>query len=495
MPQRLGEKVLVIVMPVMFTWAVILNLATSLAAGPDAALRPLLVGAVVALAVFGVCLALTRHWSVASLFAAGLILFSGRQTLAGLAMLTLAAWLLAVSWLRRKRGSRATAWPVPRFIARAAAIFSIALVAVAGWNFVAAVRAGEPTWSEPTFQGRGVGGPSVYVLLLDGYPRNDTLKDTFGIDNSGFTDELERLGFDISSNARANYNKTWLTLASMFNGTYVDRMLADSRVPTEPALQVRWLSSMIERAAILDAFRDRGYAIKTVPTSFTTTRLSSADEVASPGGLSEVEARLISLSPWSQIAREPVLDFLTSQVARSVSRSLELTTEFARDAQRQPQLVFTHVHSPHTPFVLHPEGSPPPSLPACAPTLCSLWSATSEEMGLTLNEFTAALAPQLEELNRQVLMTIEQIVELDPGAIVVVMSDHGMRYSFADIDEHFRILLAARMPEGDALFPEDESPINVLRAILGRVGEDLSTVGYERWNADWIRMLDMARAE
>ena len=71
----------------------------------------------------------------------------------------------------------------------------------------------------------------MYVILLDGYPRADTLQETFGIDNTAFTADLEDRGFTVSDGARANYNKTWLTLASMFNGSYVDRMLVDGQVP------------------------------------------------------------------------------------------------------------------------------------------------------------------------------------------------------------------------------------------------------------------------
>ncbi len=96
--------------------------------------------------------------------------------------------------------------------------------------------------------------------------------------------------------------------------------------------------------------------IRTVPTPFTSTSLTSADEVADVGGLTEVEAQLISLSPWAQIFREPVLEFLLWQQVEVIHRSLTLTGEMAQGSGDQPQLVYNHVHSPHTPFVLHPPG-------------------------------------------------------------------------------------------------------------------------------------------
>lgn len=495
MSRVLGERLIAVLQPVMFTWAAIINLATSLAADPDAAFRSLAVGALIALAAFGLSLLLTRSWTLATLLASGFMLFTVRQTLAGLAMLTFAVWWLLVLLVRRYTGRRAPNWALPQFIARATGIFSIALVAVAGWGFASAVSAGQPEWNPPSYSADGSGGPNVYVILLDGYPRADTLQETFGIDNTEFTADLEDRGFTVSDGARANYNKTWLTLASMFNGSYVDRMLIDGRVPEEAPIQVRWLAGMIERAAMLDAFRDRGYLIRTVPTPFTSTALTSADEIADVGGLTEVEARLISLSPWAQIFREPVLDFLVAQQLSVIDRSLELTAAFAEVRADQPQLLFSHIHSPHTPFVLHPGETEPAPLPECLPTLCSMWSTTTEELGIGTAEFADAMELQLDELNRLVLEALDRIQKADPDAVVVLFSDHGIRYSLEDLDEHYRVLLAARTPDGETPFADNDSPVNILRGVLARLVEGVEPLEYERWDSDWVRIMDMERAE
>ena len=326
-------------------------------------------------------------------------------------------------------------------------------------------------------------------------PERIRSSDTFGRGNDEFIADLRSRGFDISEQARANYNKTWLTLASMFNGTYIDRMLVDGRVPEDAPSQVRWLSGMIERATVLDAFRERGYTIRTVPMPFTSTALTSADDIAEVGGLTEVEARLISVSPWAQIFRETALQFLATQQENVIDRSFDLTGEMAEEPSDQPQLVFSHVLSPHAPFLLHPEGAEAPPLPDCMPTLCSLFSTTAQEQGIEFAEFGASLDLQIKELNRLTLAAVDRITAADPSAIVVLLSDHGIRYSFADLDEHYKILLAARAPNGDPLFPEDESPVNVLRRILAFLGEDVPPLDYERWESDWIRILDMRKAQ
>ena len=73
----------------------------------------------------------------------------------------------------------------------------------------------------------------MYVIMLDGFPRADTLRETFGVDNRSASSTSSRVSASPSRiDARANYNKTWLTLASMFNGAYVDRMLVDGERPS-----------------------------------------------------------------------------------------------------------------------------------------------------------------------------------------------------------------------------------------------------------------------
>ncbi len=478
----------------MFAWATVFAMATDVVSTPAALVRPLLVSALIALVIFGVLLTVARSWMLAALFASGIVLFTVRQPAFGLALIALAFWWLVVVFLRRRRGRPSPRPDVPRFVVRASGFFSIALAAVSGWGLYADVSAGDAAWEAPSYSATGSGGPNVYVLLADGYPRADTLAETFDIDNSEFLADLESLGFVVSDGARANYNKTWLTLASMLNGTYIDRMLT-ADVPEDGSIQIRWLAEMIDRAAIFDPFRDRGYVVRSVPSPFTSTSLTSADDLVHIGGLTELEVRLISNSPWAQLFRDPTLDFLGNEQRNVVQVALDTTAQLAEQPGEDPQLVITHIHSPHTPFVLHPDGTEPFPAPACQPTFCPFWNATIQELDIDFDAFRDGLELQIEELDRLIVAAVQRIVDADPTSIVILMSDHGIRYSLDDLDEHYRILLAARAPDGDALFPDDESPVNVLRGVLGHLGEQMAPLDYELWESDWFRVLEMERAE
>jgi len=67
-----------------------------------------------------------------------------------------------------------------------------------------------------------VDAPDVYHIILDGYARNDVLKDIYDYDNSEFITDLEEMGFFVARKARTNYMHTYLSLPSTFNMRYLD---------------------------------------------------------------------------------------------------------------------------------------------------------------------------------------------------------------------------------------------------------------------------------
>ena len=69
------------------------------------------------------------------------------------------------------------------------------------------------------------GAPDIYVILLDEYPRTDTLAAVFGFDNRPFIDALTELGFEESAQSHSNYNATSPTLVSMFDARQVHQVL------------------------------------------------------------------------------------------------------------------------------------------------------------------------------------------------------------------------------------------------------------------------------
>lgn len=487
-PARMAaiERLLLLGQPFLLALGLILARWTAEATTIETLLRPaMVVLALTAVALIGMRLVI-RSSAWAALLCDGLVLFTFRELWPAMLIAVVAmSWLVFIG-LRRISNRTRPDVRTPRATARATGIFSSVFLVVMS---VAAARGAlvEPPWMHlPEYDIAGNGGPNVYVLLLDGYPRADTLEDTFGFDNGVFVEALEEHGFSISDEARTNYNKTWLTLASALNGAYIDELLGDQRPPADATDELRWLHALINAGSVIDAFRDRGYAIRTVPSPYTSTAVTTADEYLATGHLTEFEVHLVAASPWTFFFRDQVASYLFAGQAQQVIDTLQTTSDLAESRSAKPQLVLSHVHSPHTPFVLNPVHREEPPIPACFPWGCTFWEARLDKLALSFDEYRTGLSNQIEALNTLVLSTVRDIVAVDPDAVIILMSDHGTRYSLDDLPEQYRSFLAARTPGADGLFPPDESPVNIFRRLMAAYfGADIQPLPYRAWELDW----------
>ena len=118
-----------------------------------------------------------------------------------------------------------------------------------------------------------------------------------------------------------------------------------------------------------------------------------------------------------------------------------------------------------------------------------------DEIGLGFEEYRGRLIEQIQALNDGLLGTVDRIIEADPSGIVVLMSDHGSRYTVSDRQEQFKSFLAARAPGRNELFSDDESDVNILRRIIREeFGARLEPLEYEAWWSD-PGVLDITPAE
>jgi hypothetical protein len=484
---RAAERTLLVGQPVVFAIGVILEWYVAVPTTVEALVRPVLVVVALALATLMLAPVVTRSWALGALLASTLVLFSLRELVLALGMaVATAAWPLLIA-VRRVMRRTPPSRGFPRTVARATGIFSAVFLFITSVGAVGAAMGGRPPEMHlPEYVAPGTGGPNIYFLLLDGYPRADTLKETFDFDNEPFVQELQGLGFTVADEARTNYNKTWLTLASALNGAYIEDLLGDQRTPNDAPGELRWLQTLIREASVPNMLRDQGYAIRTVPPPYTSAALTTADEVLDGGHLTELEVKLISASPWTLIFRDQIAPLLYDGQARRVVDALATTVDLAESLPTQPQFVLSHIHSPHSPFVLRPASSPgAPSVPDCFP-ICSLWEARIESLGMSFDEYRSGLSLQVQALNEMLIGSMRKIIAADPEAVIILMSDHGARYSLEDLPEHYRSFLAARTPGVDSLFPPDESPVNIFRRLMAAYFDvDIEPLPYRSWTLDW----------
>lgn len=480
-------RVVLIGQPILLAAVLILARWSDEATPVETLVRPMLAGVTLAAVSLASLRLMTGSWAWAALIASGLVLFTMREILPALVIgIAALAWLVLILFSRATR--RATpSGRIPLAVARGTGIFTAALFLLMGALAVRAADLGGPELHFPQYTTPGTGGPNIYVLLLDGYPRADSLKETFGIDNEPFLDQIAALEFIVSEDARTNYNKTWLTLASALNGVYIEDLVGDQPLPTEARIELRWLHKLINEASILGFLRDRGYAIRTIPPPYTSAALTMADEYLEMGRLTEFEVKLIGASPWALIFRDEVAGFLFDAQREQAIDGLEATARLAESPSAAPQFVLSHIHSPHPPFVLTPspraEHAP---VASCFPLTCTFWEARIERLMIGFGEYRTGLRNQIEGLNEIVMDTVRRITAADPGGVVILMSDHGTRYSLEDLPEHYRSFLATRTPGFPGLFPHDESPVNILRRVMSAYFDaDIEPLPYRAWALDW----------
>jgi hypothetical protein len=373
-------------------------------------------------------------------------------------------------------------------VSRGASVFALAFGAVSIAGAAASIASGVFIADHPHSTGTAAKLPNIYLLLLDGYPRTDTLRTVYDYDNSWFVDALGELGFETAEQSRSNYPQTPLTLASMFNGAYLEEIDGLQPPPESAVEQYRRLMSALNRAPMLDVLREAGYEIDTIPSPFKADALSTADRTLDSGQITSFEYSLLMHSQLAPLIVRLVPDFLMSQERDLFHATLDRLASEASAPRGSPTLVFAHVFSPpHAPLVYGRNGEHLP-LPACIPDICQLWQFPPGAWD--------HLPDQIHYTNGEVLKVVSQIVRDDPTGIVILMSDHGSRRDIVDLDEFFHNFFAARTP-GQEVFPADVSPVNVLRLLIAAETDvRMEPVPYRAWFfADEERPLELTPFE
>lgn len=303
--------------------------------------------------------------------------------------------------------------------------------------------------------------PDIFVILLDGYPRSDTLA-SWGYDNSWFTDAIEERGFDVATDSHTNYPSTALVLPTMFHMRHAGEIAAFREVPHRLDAQRRALRRSLDNPPALSRLAQLGYETVSAgrPADYITLNTNRYPDA---GWLNEFEHQVLSRTALSAVSVPVILDARRGEV-------LETLREGPRVAEDpDPSFLFAHVVSPHLPFLFDREGEQPRiSCVACT------FATHIDHSGLTADEFYAAYADQLHYLNGLVLETLDGILERSPNAVVVVMSDHGSRANRIPDDDWYATFFASRTPGHPALFPDDARPIEIFPRLLNAYfGDDI----------------------
>jgi hypothetical protein len=299
--------------------------------------------------------------------------------------------------------------------------------------------------------------PDIYLILLDGYPRADTLEIELGLDNRPFLDEMGDLGFDVSDLAHSNYNRTALTVPSLLNAAHIDDLISDP--PGGLLEEQRSLSSLVNRASAVRDAQRLGYSYVHVATSIAYFTPAQADVTFHADGLTFFESNLTTNGlAWIRFGGLAIPWFKQEHRA-SILGAFDDLAQLSGEASPQPRLVFAHIQLPHHPLVFARDGSLPSS-GQCLWGDCIIPEPMPEPLRIAFRE-------QVEFTNDRVLaLTREIAATTGRQTVIVYFSDHGFRHWMSNHAETFRSLVLASAPGHPDMFPEDSTPVNLIPRIL-----------------------------
>jgi len=423
----------------------------------EALWRPLLVALLVTLA-FQVTFSVVLRSADLGAFLALALQFA----LLGLPIvsLILAAWLIAAVAvaLRRRRGLRLIPWlRATRVLNVVAFLLLVQVVATTG--FGGGLAFGRSAWNVA----RGTplpGAPDVYLILLDGYPRADTLQSRFGVDNGPFLSSMESMGFDVATQSRSNYDVTVLTLASMLNGAQIPTLIPNP--PDSRPKQFRALTRLINQGTELQRFREAGYEIVAVPSEYFEGTVVDADRNLDTGEMSSFEMQLLQTGNFRTALGGVLKTVLPEQHRQRIFGQLDSLESLAGERGQGPKIVLAHLLVPHMPLAFNRDGSAAAGL-SCFPMSCTLFTYGDQYRAATID----AMDDQVAWLNGRVEEVVRDIqAKSSTPPVIVIFSDHGTRFWPDDRAEMFRSLFLASTPGHAGLFPVDNTPVNVLTRLL-----------------------------
>lgn len=309
----------------------------------------------------------------------------------------------------------------------------------------------------------------IWYLVFDRYARDDTLRHSFGYDNTPFLHYLEGTGFEVADRSLANYPKTAHSVAASLNMSYLDH-LRDQAGPSSENWQPVY--RMLADHALGRFLTHHGYRYVHVGPWFAPLATSPwADITYHYGTPSEFAQRLVHTTVWPALRNVVGLsgddeDYRTF-AGRSMLYQLDVLDRLAAASQDgQPTFVFAEITLPHAPFVMDADGR---------------WLSPEEEAAQPRRD---RYLGQLRYANRRVRRLVDQLLDGPTAShpIVIVQSDEGPNpprheadipnfvwpeATDAELAEKFRILNAYYLPGLDRSPVYDTiTPVNSFRVVL-----------------------------
>jgi hypothetical protein len=299
-----------------------------------------------------------------------------------------------------------------------------------------------PTPEQPSvIARRALISPNIYWIVLDGYPRRDVLRDSFGFDNTRFLNSLTSLGFTVLEQSFSNFPASINSVSSTLNMDYTIRSEGEAVRPfTLPDMY----PIVKGKSRTVSSLKALGYNYVHFENGYDYLTKCGEDEqrcVRGNESLDEQDIAILSNTPIIHL----ITEFATTNTQSTfhiggisdLSAKLDVIQETPA-----PFFLYAHVLAPHPPIRFRADCSMRPAEPDLV-----TWSAKARP----------DFIEQLKCVNTQAEDLLRRIDQSDPNAIVILQSDHGTAFNGqfgkkmsdwtdADLRERFGVLNAMRLP-------------------------------------------------
>ena len=257
--------------------------------------------------------------------------------------------------------------------------------------------------------------PDIYVIILDGYGRQDVLQHIYAHDNSEFIRQLEKRGFYVGKDNHSNYVQTHYSMASLWNFDYLQPWVSSYDYP-------QYLLQPIQNNRAFHLLNEIGYTTVSFEGDLIYTQIKKSDVNLSKFlPTNKFENLLLTDSPFEAISNVfdlglPIPNYEThrSRIRYELDTLHEIPTSIPG-----PKIVYTHIMAPHPPFVFDQNGNPiQPERPF------NLWDESDYIGGQ--DAYWNGYREQVIFINTEIIDAIDAILaNSETPPIILVMGDHG----------------------------------------------------------------------
>jgi len=335
--------------------------------------------------------------------------------------------------------------------------------------------------------------PDIYYIILDGYGREDILRDIYEFDNSDFIEFLEARGFYLADSSRANYCQTLLSLGSTLNMNYLDNLSAEIESGSNDRQPLRGL---VKNNVSAKALKKLGYRTVTFPTGYSGLEIPDADSYITPlVYMNEFENLLIETTPIISLVKRLNLDFLHDIHREIILNAFKRMHRISKS--ENPYFVIAHVLAPHPPFAFDENGVKQPQGGIIDMDDGSHYMAMADD---TPAGYREKYISQLKYINKLAMAAIDSILaDSARQSIIILQSDHGPGSMLdwddagnSNLDERLSILNALYFPDRNySRLYKSISPVNTFRVILDQFcGFDMNLLDDKSYFSVWNHPYD-----